>query len=133
MMRRICLLFVVVISASTTSASAGCYSVVHSTCIKLDKNLEVLEAGECATHECAHFDSASFEFIYKGESHYIQLVEGNVAFDRPILDGEPVSMSYAKVAHSSVPYEDEDDIFTIMRPNGESWIIHRHVGQHTEE
>lgn len=133
MIPRICLLFVVVISASTTSASAGCYSVEHSTCVKLDKNLEVLEAGECATHECARIDSASFEFIYKGESHYIQLVADNFAFDRPMLDGEPVSMSYAKVAHSSVPYEDEDDIFTIMRPNGESWIIHRHVGQHTEE
>lgn len=116
-----------------TDAAAGCYSVERSTCVKLDKNLEVLEVGECNTHECARIDSASFEFIYKGESHYIQLVADNVAFDKPMLDGEPVSMSYAKVAHSSVPYEDEDDIFTIMRPNGESWIIHRHVGQHTEE
>lgn len=116
-----------------TDAAAGCYSVEHSTCVKLDENLEILEAGECATHECAHIDSASFEFIYKGESHYIQLVEGNVAFDRPMLDGEPASMSYANVAHSSAPHEDEDDIFTIMRPNGKSWIIHRHVGQHTNE
>lgn len=86
MIHTVCLLSIVATSVYATSASAGCYSVERSMCIKLDKNLDVLEAGECTTHECARIDSASFEFIYKGESHYIQLVADNVAFDRPMLD-----------------------------------------------
>jgi hypothetical protein len=95
-------------------------------CVKLDGKLKVLESGECATYECAHIDSASFEFVYKGESHYIQLVENSIAFDMPMLDGEPVSLDHALVSHE--PYLDKDDIFTILRPNGESWLVIRHTG-----
>ena len=109
-------------------ASAGCYSVEKSMCVMLNDQLAILEAGECGTYECAHSDSASFEFVYKGKSHYLQLVKDGIAFEKPLLDGEQVTFDVAIVEHSPDKYTDEDDIFIIRRPAGGAWIIHRHVG-----
>ena len=127
-MCRLCLVAFAILGLAPSLAFAGCYSVEKSMCVMLNNQLAVLEAGECGTYECSHSDSASFEFVYKGKSYYLQLVKDGIAFENPILDGEQVTFDRAVVEHSPDKYTDEDDIFIVRRPAGEAWIIHRHVG-----
>ena len=127
-MKKLLLATCVIVLSFPSHVAAGCYGVEKSMCLKVSSSLIVTEVDECATYECVHYDAASFEFIYKDKSHYIQLVKDGIAFEKPLLDGEEVFFDLATVEHSPEKYTDEDNIFIIRRPNGEAWIIHRHVG-----